>query len=96
MSTDVARHFAPSSGEADERDVAQVERLDHRRQIIRIVIHVIAFPWLARAPMSSAIVRNHAIAFVGEKDHLRFQLSELSGQPWLNVTTGPLRRPQSL
>src|SRR5690606_17877792 len=50
----------------------EVEGVDHSRQIVGVVIHVVAIPGLAGAAMAAAVVGDHPVALVGEEDHLRF------------------------
>ncbi len=72
MATDVARHLTTTGGETHQGHVLQVERVDHRRQVIGVVIHVVAFPGLAGPAMAAAVMGDHAIALGCEKQHLRF------------------------
>ncbi len=72
VATDVAGHFAAAGGEADQGDVLQVQRFDHCRQVVGVVVHVVAVPRLARAAMAAAVVGDHAIALGGQEQHLRF------------------------
>src|SRR5690606_13420604 len=65
VAADVASHFAAAGGEADHGDIAQVERGDHRRQVVGVVVHVVAVPGLAGAAMATAVVGDHAIAVPG-------------------------------
>src|ERR1700685_156140 len=67
----VTRNFAPSSRVPNESDVLQIELFDERGQVIRVSIHLVAIPRLAGAAVASAVVGNGAIAFLGEKQHLR-------------------------
>ena len=68
---DVARDLAAAGGEADEDHVAQVERLDQRRQVVGVVVHVVAVPHLGRAAVAAAVVGDRAEAVVGEEELLR-------------------------
>jgi hypothetical protein len=67
----VTRNFAPSSRVPNESDVLQIEFFDERGQVIRVRVHLVAIPRLAGAAVASAVVGNGAIAFLGEKQHLR-------------------------
>lgn len=62
---DVARHLAAAGGEADEHDGAEVEGLDQRGEVIGVGVHLVAVPRLARANVTSAVVRDAAIAANG-------------------------------
>ncbi|MNV36412.1 hypothetical protein D3C71_1278870 [compost metagenome] len=72
MAADVTRHFATAGGETHQRNVLQIQRIDHRSQIIGIVIHVIAVPRLAGTTVATTIVCDHAVTVVGQEHHLRF------------------------
>ena len=56
----------------DQHDVAQVQRLDQRRQIVGIGVHVVAAPRLAGSPVPAPIVGDGAEAVRGHEEHLRF------------------------
>ena len=55
---------------ADVNRILQVEVLDHRRRIRRVVIHVMAIADLTRAAMSAPVVGDDAVAFVEEVKQL--------------------------
>ena len=46
--SDVTRHLTATGGEAHQYDLFQMEGLNHRSQVIGVVIHVVAIPGLAR------------------------------------------------
>ncbi|KAG0900219.1 hypothetical protein G6F32_017344 [Rhizopus arrhizus] len=56
---------------ADQDRVLQVQRVDHRGQVVGVGIHVVAVPGLAGAAVAAAVVRNHAIAALPHEQHLR-------------------------
>src|SRR5690606_17504772 len=72
VAADVADHFAAAGGEADHGDVAQVQGVDHRGQVVGVVVHVVAVPRLARAAVAAAVVGDDAVALRGQEQHLRF------------------------
>src|ERR1700746_3589693 len=51
--------------------VLQIEVSYHRRQVVGVVIHIMAFADLAGPTMSPAIMGDHAITLAEEKQHLR-------------------------
>jgi hypothetical protein len=50
VAADIARDLAAAGGKADENDVLQAERLDHRRKVVGVVIHVVASQAWAERP----------------------------------------------
>jgi hypothetical protein len=50
--------------------IADVQLLDHRRQIVGVSVHLVPVPWLAGPAMASAVVRDAAITAVRKKQHL--------------------------
>jgi hypothetical protein len=70
VATDVAGDFPAPRGMADHGDFFQIELVKKLCQVVGILIHVIPVPGLARAAMSTAIVRDAAIAVGGEVEHL--------------------------
>ena len=75
--------------------VAQVERLDERRQIVGVGVHVVAVPRLARPAVAAPVVGDaRGSRCEARKNIWSSQASALSGQPWLNTTGWPV--PQSL
>ncbi|MNJ51502.1 hypothetical protein D3C77_468100 [compost metagenome] len=71
VAADVARHLAATGGKAHQGDILQVQRFDHRSQVVGVVVHVVAFPRLAGTPVTAAVMGDHAIALRGKKQHLR-------------------------
>src|SRR6266850_3347919 len=49
----------------------EVEMCGQRRQVVGVMIHIMAAIGLARASMASPVVCNHAIAVLKEEQHLR-------------------------
>jgi hypothetical protein len=63
-------HFATAGGMADVNGVLQVEMDGHRREIVGVVIHVVAVRHLARAAMPAAVMGDDAIAVLEKEQHL--------------------------
>ena len=70
MARDVAGDFTATGGMADVNRVFEVERVDQRREVVGVGVHVIAVPWLARAAVAAAVVRDAAIAVRSQEEHL--------------------------
>jgi hypothetical protein len=47
VAADIAGHFAPAGGEADEDGVFEVQRFEEFREVVGIGIHVVTIPGLA-------------------------------------------------
>jgi hypothetical protein len=58
---------------ADMDRIGDVELLHQLRQIVRIGIHVIALPGLARPPVAAAVTPDDAIAVRRQEEHLVFE-----------------------
>jgi len=71
VAADVAGDLAATGGVADEDDVAEVERVEERREIVRVRVHVVAGPRLARAAVAAAVVGDDAMAALGHEHHLQ-------------------------
>ena len=72
VAADVARDFAAAGRVADVDRVLQIERLDQRREIVGVGVHLVAVPRLARSAVAAAVVRDAAVAVRGEEHHLVF------------------------
>src|SRR5580698_2590049 len=70
MASQVVHHFAAASRMADMNRILEVEMCGERRQVVGIVIHVMAVPGLAGTPVSPPVVSNHAKATLAEEEHL--------------------------
>src|ERR1700730_16437579 len=55
----------------DVNGVLQIEMRGQSRQVICIVVHVVAFAWLGGPAMPAPIMGNDAIAVIEEEHHLR-------------------------
>ena len=51
--------------------ILQIQMLHHRRQIRRIVIHIMPIARLRRPPMPAPVMRHHAIPMLQKEQHLR-------------------------
>jgi hypothetical protein len=67
---DVARDLAAAGGMADVDRVLEVERLHHRREVVRVRVHVIAVPGLAGAAVAATVVGDATVAVRGQEEHL--------------------------
>jgi hypothetical protein len=67
---DIARYLATTRRMADMDRISQVEMLDHRRGVGRIMVHVVASGHLRGATVTAPVVRNDAIAVGKEEQHL--------------------------
>src|SRR5262245_17924241 len=54
----------------DENRFLQFELLNELCQVIRVSIHLVPVPGLARSPMTASVMRNAAIAVGRQKVHL--------------------------
>ena len=63
--------LAAASRVTDMDHILQVEMLGHRRQIVGIMVHVMAVACLRRAAMPASVMRDHTIALAQEEQHLR-------------------------
>ena len=70
VAADVARDFAAAGGVAHQRDVLEIERLDHGGQIVGIAVHVVSGRGLAGSAMATPVVRDDAEAVLREEQHL--------------------------
>ena len=64
-------HLAAAGGMADVNGILQVEMRGQRRQVVGIMIHVVAVGGLAGAAMAAAVMGDDAIAVIEEEQHLR-------------------------
>ena len=71
MPREVVHHLAAAGGMADMDGVLQIEMRGQRRQVVGVVIHVVAVAGLRGAAMAAPIVGDDAIAVVEEEHHLR-------------------------
>ena len=62
VTAEIARHLAAAGGVTDVNRLAKIERLDQREEIVRIRVHLVAAPRLARSSVATPIVSDAAIA----------------------------------
>ncbi len=67
---DVAGHFAAARGVAHVNGVLQIERLDQRRKVVGVGVHVVAVPRLARPAMAATVMGDATVAARGQEEHL--------------------------
>ena len=64
-------HFAAARRVADMDCILQIEMRGQRREIVGVVVHVVAVTGLGGSAMAAPVVRNDAIAVLEEEHHLR-------------------------
>src|SRR5262249_33841629 len=70
VTANVARYFAASGRMSDECGVFEIQRLDYRREVICVSVHVISCGRLTGSPMPAPVNGDTAIPVLGEKQHL--------------------------
>ena len=70
MPRQVARHFAAAGGVADVDCILEIKFLGERRQVVGVMIHVMAARGLGGAAMAAPVVGYDAIAVIEEEHHL--------------------------
>jgi hypothetical protein len=70
MFRDVMDHFAATGRVADMDGIFQIQELCKFRNVCGMSIHVMPGGSLGRPSMTSAIMRNNAVAVIEEKHHL--------------------------
>jgi len=66
----VAHQLAAGHRHADQCDASQVELVEHRREIIREGVVIVAGAGIARTSVSAPIVRHGPKALLGQRHHL--------------------------
>jgi hypothetical protein len=66
---------------ADVNGVLQIEVSGQSREVVCIVIHVMAVAGLGRSTVTAAVMGYNAIAVIEKEQHLASQSSADSGQP---------------
>src|SRR6185503_10471532 len=69
---DVAGDLTASGGVSHHRDLMEIERFDHCRQVIGVGIHLVAGCGLRGPAMAPPVVRDHPEAVLREEEHLAF------------------------
>ncbi len=70
VARDIMHDLAAAGRMADMNGIFQVEMRDHRREIVGVMVHVVAIRNLAGAAMPAPVMSNHAIALAQEEQHL--------------------------
>ena len=71
MPRQIAHHLAAAGGMADMDGVLQIEMRGQRRQVIGVMIHVVAVADLGGAAVAAPVMGDDAIAVLQEEQHLR-------------------------
>src|ERR1700733_2472530 len=58
----------------DMDGVLKIKVLRHCREIVSIMVHVMAVASLGRAPVAAPVMRDHTIALIEEEQHLRIPI----------------------
>src|SRR5205085_1706780 len=67
----VVHDFAAARGMTDMHRLFEIEMCSQRRQVVGVVIHVVAASSLRGPAMPASVVRDDAIAMSEEEQHLR-------------------------
>ena len=67
----IVHDLAAAGGMADVNGVLQIEMRRQRREVVGIMIHVVAVAGLGRAAVAAAVMGDDAIAVIEEEQHLR-------------------------
>ncbi len=67
----IVHHLAAAGGMTDMDSVFQIEMRRQRREVVRIVIHVVAVAGLAGTAVAPAVMGDDPIAVIEEEQHLR-------------------------
>src|SRR2546429_7561913 len=70
MPSQIMNHLAAAGGVPDVHRIPQVEVRGQRREIVCIVVHVVPLACLRGAAVTTAVMRDHAIAAIHEEHHL--------------------------
>src|SRR5437667_12340319 len=70
VARNVMHHFAAAGGVTNMHGVLEIEMRGQRREIVSIVIHVVAAAGLTRAAMAAAIMSDDTEALAHEEKHL--------------------------
>ena len=71
MAGEIAHHLAAAGGMADMDRVLQIEMRGHRREVVGIMVDVVAVADLRRAAMPAPVMRDDPITLTQEEQHLR-------------------------
>src|SRR5438067_2696667 len=71
MPAQIARHLAAAGGMADMDGVFQVEMRRKSRQVVSVMVHIVALGGLGGATVATAVMGDHAVAMMQEEQQLR-------------------------
>src|SRR5437870_7091966 len=71
MPTQIARHLTAAGGMADMDGVFQVEMRRKSRQVVGVMVHIVALGGLGGATVATAVMGDHAVAMMQEEQQLR-------------------------
>ena len=81
MAAEVARHL-PATGRVPDVDgVVQVKVLDQIGEVVRVVVHVVAFADLRGAAVPAPVMSDHPVAVLQEEHHLGVPVVGRQGPP---------------
>src|SRR5229473_844678 len=91
MPAQIARHLAAAGGMADMDGVFQVEMRRKSRQVVGVMVHIVALGGLGGATMATAVMGDHAVAMMQEEQQLRVpiigrQRPTMAEHNWLTRT----------
>lgn len=80
---------------ADEHGVFEVEVLDDGEEIVRVSVHVVAVPGLARSSVTATIVGDDSVAMLSQEEHLVLPVVAVEGpamaeNDWLASWVSPV------
>ena len=64
-------HFTAAGGMTDMHRSLYAQVLDHGRDVVGTVVHIVPVPDLAGTPVATPVVGNDPVTFAQEKQHLR-------------------------
>src|SRR4029077_3139080 len=68
---EIVHNLAAARGMADVNRILQVEVSDHRREVVSVMVHVVAVASLRRAAVTAPVMGDYSIALAQEEQHLR-------------------------
>src|SRR5262245_31826532 len=91
VAREIVHPLAAACGMADMDRILQVEMRGHRREVVSIMVHVMAVAGLRRAAMPAPVMRDDAITLAQEEQHLRVpvvgrQRPAMTEYDWLTRT----------
>ena len=97
MPRQIARHLGAPGGMADMDGIFQVEMRRKSRQVVGVMIHIMAVGSLGRAAVPTAIVGDNTVAAMQEEQHLvipvvRAERPTMAENYGLSLYRSPCRR----